>query len=211
MSKRNPQLRFIVLLVVLVAVVVPLSTVMADTSTPVGDDRPATVMSRNLYLGADLAPIFQAIPTGNPELIGAAVFEVYGNALNSNIPGRAKAIAQEIASNQPELVGLQEVVVWTGPAGTVDYLQFLLAELEAAGASYEAIAVSEGFAFALPIDANTTIGLEISDVILARTDLPTSRLKLSNIQTGQYVARVIFPFLDGYPDQHPQTVGVSGC
>lgn len=208
MSKVNLRFRLILLLALLLIAIVPLNMVLANSPEPVGDERPVTVMTRNLYLGADLAPIFQAIAeaivTNNPEPIGQATFQVYQNALNSNIPGRASVIAHEIASNQPELVGLQEVVAWSGPLGSADFLPLLLDALKAEGASYEAIAEAPGFGYALPIAPGTTIGLQVRDVLLARTDLPTSRLKLSNIQTGQYEARVIFPLPDGTQIEIPR-------
>jgi endonuclease/exonuclease/phosphatase family metal-dependent hydrolase len=197
MSKINLQFRFILLLAVLLIAIVPLNMVLANSPEPVREDRPVTVMTRNLYLGADLTPIFQAIGTGDPTLIGQATFQVYQNALNSNIPGRASVIAHEIASNQPELVGLQEVVAWSGPLGSADFLPLLLEALKDEGASYEAIAVAPGFGYELPVAPGATIGLEVRDVLLARTDLRTSRSKLSNIQTGQYEARVTFPLPDG--------------
>ncbi len=204
MSKLSFRFKIVLLLALLMMAIVPLNMVLANSPGPVGVDRPATVMTRNLYLGADLSPIFQAIASGDPALIGQATFLVYQNALGSNIPGRAAVIAQEIAANQPELVGLQEVAAWTGPLGSVDFLPPLLEALENEGANYAAVAVAPGFAYALPVAPGTTIGLEIRDVILARTDLPTSRLKLSNIQTGQYIARVIFPLPDGSQIEIPR-------
>lgn len=160
-----------------------------------GSDRPVTVMTRNLYLGADLTPVFSAILYGTPPL-EVAVAQVYGQAMASQIPVRAQAIAGEIAAAQPHLVGLQEVVVWTGPLGRVDFLPFILAELEAAGQHYEIVATAPGF----QADFGP-IGLAVQDVILARTDLTVSDLKLSNVQTGQYVARVAFPPLIEIPRQ----------
>ena len=105
MSNLSVRFKMVFLLAVLLMAIVPLNMVLADSPEPVGVDRPATVMTRNLYLGADLNPIFFAIASGDPELIGQATFLVYENALASNIPGRAAVIAQEIAANQPEVIG----------------------------------------------------------------------------------------------------------
>jgi endonuclease/exonuclease/phosphatase family metal-dependent hydrolase len=202
MFKRTNSRVFVVLLAVLLLIVFT-SAAGADGDTVGrqrdGSDRPVTVMTRNLYLGADLSPIFSAILYGSPPL-DAAVAQVYGQAMASQIPVRAHAIAGEIAAAQPHLVGLQETVVWSGPLGTFDFLQLILAELTAAGQHYEIVAIAPGFQTQFPTPVGP-IGLIVQDVILARADLPVSELKLSNVQTGQYEARVEFPPLIEIPRQ----------
>jgi hypothetical protein len=67
------------------------------------------VLTRNLYFGANLQPIFEA--TSFPNLltrVGAAFAMVHA----TNFPERATAIADEIAAVDPHLVGLQEVTIW---------------------------------------------------------------------------------------------------
>jgi endonuclease/exonuclease/phosphatase family metal-dependent hydrolase len=183
-SRSNTKV-FVILLVVLLLAVFT-SAVGADSQSD-GSDRPVTVMTRNLYLGAELTPIFSAIQTGSPPL-EEAVATVYGQAMASQIPLRAQAIAGEIAAAQPHLVGLQEAVTWTHPLYTADFPQLLLDELDAAGQHYEIAAAAPGFQAQFG-----PIGLTVQDIILARTDLPVSELKLSNPQTGQYVTRFAFP------------------
>ena len=94
MFKKSKLTLSIVLLAIVLLVV--FSSATADGG-PDGSDRPVTVMTRNLYLGADLTPIFSALQTGEPPL-DVAVATVYGQAMASQIPLRAQAIAGEIAT-----------------------------------------------------------------------------------------------------------------
>src|SRR5207244_11384006 len=76
-------------------------------------DRVLPIMTRNLDEGTDFGPIFQAT---TPQDFAIQVAAAYLEVQTSNIPERAAAIADEIAAQQPYLVGLQEVSVWnTGP------------------------------------------------------------------------------------------------
>ena|SRR5436190_3426463 len=104
------------------------------------DAKPATVkvMTRNLYLGADLGPgmratSFQALVDGAGQILN----QVDAN----NFAARANELAQEIRSTNPDVIGLQEAALWrTQPcdksplppsATTVryDYLASLLAQV----------------------------------------------------------------------------------
>src|SRR3954469_15913125 len=105
------------------------------------DAKPTTVkvMTRNLYLGADLSP-----GTGAKDLQslvnGAGVIL---NQVDANkFPTRAKGLANEILTATPDLVGLQEASLWRTepcdkfplpPAATTvryDYVQELLKNLK---------------------------------------------------------------------------------
>src|SRR6185312_4711682 len=63
------------------------------------------VMTRNLYLGANLDPIVQA--KSAPEAF-AAVKDAWAHVQANDFPRRARAIAREIAAAKPDFVGFQE-------------------------------------------------------------------------------------------------------
>lgn len=139
-----------------------------------------TVMTRNLYLGADLTP---AMTATSPEQFLSAVYEILGTIENNDFPSRAAAIAAEIVEKKPHLVGLQEVYSFTigglnpGPPFT-DYLQELLDALSAQGADYRVAAIVRNIDLVLPFDPNGVIGVLDRDVILARGDVATDVVSL---------------------------------
>jgi endonuclease/exonuclease/phosphatase family metal-dependent hydrolase len=147
-------------------------------------------MTRNLYLGADLAP---AIGAESLEQFVAANGQILREVTANDFPVRAKGLASEILEKQPDLVGLQEVALWrTGPvdfevlskgpsAATVryDYVEELLGELNKDRPQYEVVVTEPEFDFEAPADedenpATGPFGADINgrltmrDVILAR-------------------------------------------
>jgi endonuclease/exonuclease/phosphatase family metal-dependent hydrolase len=66
------------------------------------------VMTWNLYLGADILKVVEAAIV-SPWLVPLAVAEVYHTMLFTNFWVRAEAIADKIAENKPQVIGLQEV------------------------------------------------------------------------------------------------------
>jgi endonuclease/exonuclease/phosphatase family metal-dependent hydrolase len=173
------------------------------------DAKPATVkvMTRNLYLGADLTPGVQA--TSLQQLVDAA-----GQILHSvdanNFPVRAKGLAQEIRSTKPDIVGLQEVALWrTQPcdksplppsATTVryDYLASLLREVNAGGKQYRAAVVKPEFDFEVwanadgdeatagpgcPLGSEINGRLTMRDAILVRNGVKVKSPKSGTFKT----------------------------
>jgi endonuclease/exonuclease/phosphatase family metal-dependent hydrolase len=135
-----------------------------------GDD--VDVMTRNLYLGANLTP---AIMAPSLEAFVAANGQILREVTENNFPTRAEGLADEILSQKPDLVGLQEVALWrtappsvaplqTGPSATTvryDYLQELLAELNEGNGKggngkprYEVVVIQEEFDLEAPADEN---------------------------------------------------------
>ena len=81
--------------------------------------RTITVMTRNLYLGANLDPIVSAMSAGKSlDAVAAGWTQVQAN----DFPTRARAIAAEVASVEPDFVGLQELALFRTQA-PVDAVQ----------------------------------------------------------------------------------------
>ncbi len=159
-----------------------------------------TVITRNIFLGADLGPALEAT-TLCGAIDGSGV--IWDEVGDTNFPERAVPLAREIKRSKADLVGLQEVALWRQqipsdlppefggtPAVDVRYdlLALLQKELQATGANYRVVAVQEEFDQELPVDvdgSDATGGLcgadldgrlTMRDVILAR--------KGSTVKTG---------------------------
>lgn len=140
------------------------------------------VMTRNLYLGADLGPAINAASTN--EFV-VANGQIVRDVDTNNFPIRAKGLAQEILNKKPDLVGLQEVALWRyGPlndgapftcngvpdddspfgcdftASTVryNYLNELLNELNKGEQRYRVVISQREFDFEAPTDYNGVPG-----------------------------------------------------
>ena len=181
----------------------PAPPALAVVALPDAGARGLTVMTRNLYLGADLF----AVVEGDPRQLPLRVIQAWQHILMMNFPERAGSIADEIAATSPELIGLQEVPLYridptgdaafggTNPATVValDYLTTLQSALAARGQCYNAVASNSLTDVELPaiVSASPLRFIDIRytdrDVILARCDVPTS-----DAQSGVYTAKVVF-------------------
>src|SRR5215213_1888642 len=172
--------------------------------------QPIPVMTRNLYVGADLSPVSAAAATGDGPAIVQATTEAWQDVKATNFPERAGKLADEIGNSAPLLVGLQEVSLFrTGspdsitatptPASHVelDYLNILLKELEKRGLHYAPVTITEEADTEIPgytaPGVLQDIRLTERDVILARTDVSNSKVQFSNKRTGVYAAYASVP------------------
>lgn len=186
------------------AATAPYSSDRAKPAAPPGKE--LTILSRNIYLGADLAPVI-GVPI--PQLIPIRTATVWASVLATNFPERAKALVDEIVRAQPDLIGLQEVSLWrtqfpgdahlashTPATDTVyDFLQIILDELEARGEKYVVASVAQGvdaelFYFTGTPGASLTKDVRMTDrdVILAKQNIKTF-----NPAGAQYNAKVTLP------------------
>lgn len=150
-----------------------------------------TVMTRNVYLGANIFLLSQA--KTRQEVPGLAA-RLYTTVQATNFPERAGALATEIEAKNPALVGLQEVSLYRTQSpsdffsnGAVnalvdsyDFIGLLQAKLRERGLDYRIAARVKNADSELPaaLSGNaselTDIRLTDYDVILARGDVQTS-------------------------------------
>ncbi len=186
---------FVAVLAALLTAVLAAPLAAPATAAPQGNgrgpDRPLTVMTRNLYFGADLTAVVTA---QTPQDFQTALQAAFVQAQGSRFDLRMDAVAGEIADTGAVLVGLQETATWSLDGQVVaDFTDLIVDGLAARGLTYEALSVAPGFAFAAPIPDIGLAGLAIADVVLARTDLSPSQLQLSNPQQGSYAQFVTLP------------------
>jgi hypothetical protein len=119
--------------------------VLGPGQEPAADDRgrsEISVLTRNLYVGADVDAVIGALQTPDPADDLPALVTAIETLGRTDFPSRAAAFAGEIARARPHVVGLQEVSqvdVVLPPLGVaihLDFLPTLLSELAARGLPY---------------------------------------------------------------------------
>ena len=106
-TSEKPRFYYPLIIFVLTLLLAPgaVSSAMAESQA---ENFKITAMSRNLYLGADIFKVVEAAQE-NPDSIPDVVADVYQTMLFTNFWARAEAIADEIATHKPIVIGLQEV------------------------------------------------------------------------------------------------------
>lgn len=186
----------------LIAALLAAATIAPLASAQGGDDK-IKVLSRNIYLGADIFPVLAAAQDPDPLAVPLAVTEVFQTAQATNFPERAAALADEIASHSPDVIGLQEVSIWStqipgdflagNPSQATDvaydFLAILQANLQARGMHYEIAASVDNADIELPFVAGITAqGPILGDVRLQDRDvtLVRSGVAFSNEFSGNF-------------------------
>lgn len=176
-----------------------------------------TVMSRNLYLGADLIPLASAATLPAFEQTAA---QIWANVQATDFPKRAPALAKEIQQTKPDLIGLQEAAVWRkSPDGVkdgqataanivvYDYIKTLRAELRKRGLNYRVVVQQDQFDFEAPTALGYDIRLTQRDAILARVG---SKVRTGKTRRGQYSRTFIVPTQAGTANSKRGWVSVDG-
>ena len=162
-----------------------------------------TVMTRNLYLGANLDRIVQA---KSAQEAFAAVEAGWADVQTNNFPVRARAIAREIAATRPDFVGFQEAVLYRTqtpadftltPARMValDYVRELRKALAARRLKYGFLGIGSWTDAELPSGdpPKMDIRINVRDVLLVRSD---RRIKIRRVARGQYATTT--PLFGGF-------------
>jgi endonuclease/exonuclease/phosphatase family metal-dependent hydrolase len=156
-----------------------------------------TGMTRNLFLGTGLEPLFGV---STPAGLAVAVSQLWANVQATDFRQRAVEIADEIARTQPDVIGLQEAVLWqtqapsdgtaTPATGVVfDFIEILRAELQKRGLSYAAVAVGTNTELEFPLTlSNIDIRFTDRDALLVR-----SGLKVTNAEVHPFEATLTIP------------------
>jgi endonuclease/exonuclease/phosphatase family metal-dependent hydrolase len=172
------------------------------------------VMTRNVYLGADLIPLAAAPDQAAFETAAAQRFQT---VLNNDFPTRARALAAEIRKAKPDIIGVQEATIWrrgadgvkdgaTTPATQVIYDSS--AELrKALNGTYKEVVGRDWFDFEAPTALNYDVRVTQRDVILVRKG---SRLKVRRTFRGQFAKHFDPPTPVGVARQFRGWVGVDG-
>ncbi|WP_141734061.1 endonuclease/exonuclease/phosphatase family protein [Oligoflexus tunisiensis] len=164
-----------------------------------------TVMTWNLYVGADTAPI---LASPSMQEMASRADAAWRTMESTRFEERVIAIADQIAAHRPHLIGLQEVSLLRvqspgdrmeggmEPATTVvyDFEKTLMSELASRGLDYRVVSRVQNADVEVP-RANETrddVRLTDHDLILARGDVEAEpALK------GNYQAALSLPFPDG--------------
>src|SRR5215472_11504282 len=140
-----------------------------------------SVMTQNLYTGADTDPIIMA--NSIPALQNAIAVAAQ-SVIANNFPARAAAIAAEAAkAGGPLLIGLQEAEIVSQGGVSLNYADTLIAALKTQGLTYTYMIPGVGATVHTGLSLNTTaigfppgdprfVSLTDQDVDLVRTDVP---------------------------------------
>lgn len=187
-------------------------------------DSSVTVMSRNIYLGADVGVALELLP----DMPAAAQF-MWEQVADTDFTKRAPVLAAELARDQPDVVAVQEATTWLCRSSIVgsstavfDFTDELLEQTRLAGVEY--VLASHGGqeafnpGYSIPVlpflttvrDPTTfqplfgsdeaACGFTIADALLVRADLAGDVVAVG---TGDYeskyaVVPVVFEVQRGY-------------
>jgi len=183
-----------------------IALLLASFSPAQAAEEPLTVMSRNLYLGADVGVALELIP----DFPAAAQF-MWDQVAATDFALRAPALAREVISANADVVGLQEATNWyckknllSKKVVVFNFTEQFLAATKAAGVEYvlarkgEQVALNIGYSIpAIPyltmvsdpktfqplFDSDSAAcGFEIGDAIAVKKELATKILQVGNTE-----------------------------
>ena len=186
--------------VALLTVVAWLALAPATGANGRGRVRPPalTVMTRNIYVGADVArPVLLSRTRADFERNNT---HLWRTVRKTDFRARAGLLAREIGRTRPDVIGLQEVALWRrGPIGVTDgpatparqvvydFLKVLQRRLRRDGLPYRVAAALRNS----DVEGPTTLGYDVRlrdrDVILVRR---SRRLRIGRPRARHFKARI---------------------
>ncbi len=161
------------------------------------------VMSRNVYLGADIGR-FASIDPSDPAALISTTTTFFGIVQATDFNTRAQGLAQEIATLNPDVIGLQEMSIFRTQSVSdfaqipvpnaqdvqFDFISILTAALEAQNLDYVIAAKNRNTDIEFPIlldpTDSTSLGdgrMTMYDVILVKNGISFSNTKERNYLT----------------------------
>jgi endonuclease/exonuclease/phosphatase family metal-dependent hydrolase len=183
------------------AVVAP-QAALAKTKAKAHPD--VTVMSRNLYLGADIIQLATARTTDEEQ---AKAQQLHQTVDATNFPLRAKRLAAEVSKNKPDIIGLQEVArYYRGPDGVhdsvknattplYDFLAIYQKELRAKGQKYKVVSRQDEIDVEVPSADGYDIRLKLGNAVLLRTN-KGEKVKFKKDVHGIFTDQLTVPLAD---------------
>jgi endonuclease/exonuclease/phosphatase family metal-dependent hydrolase len=149
-----------------------------------------TVMTRNLFLGADLIPLATTPPGAQFE---QTTNNMFAGVTRETPDARMKLVAREIARAKPDLVGFQELSLWrTGPAPAskvaFDYIATIKSQLKRLHQHYRVVAIKQAFNVEGPMGGGNDVRLTLGDAILARKGV-----KVRHVHSGIFKNQLTIP------------------
>jgi hypothetical protein len=150
---------------------------LSPTFSSAAGARAVTVMTQNLYIGADVDRVIGALASPDPNDDVPALLFAIQTLAETDYPARAEAVADAIARGRPHVVGLQEVSVIDIDLTALglpvvvhlDFLAILQAKLAARGLHYD-LAAQVANITAMPLPG---ISLVDHDAMLVDADRVT--------------------------------------
>lgn len=170
----------------------------AQLEAPAGETPGATVLTWNVYVGAEIERVVQA---RTPEQAVALATAAWANVRATNFPARAGVLAAAIAARRPQVVGLEELALYRttdrpfeqlATQVAYDFLALVLDSLRAHGVDYTAAAVDRTTDIQVPVIAGVDaagapllagVRFTDGDAVLVRSDVP-----YADPQSGVYTA-----------------------
>ncbi len=197
----------------LIALLGPTAALADAKAAPKPD---VSVMSRNLYLGADIIKL-----VGAPDVAGeqAQVAALLRTVDGTNFPVRARALAGEIAAAKPDMIGLQEVARYyrsvdatPGQAATrplYDWMALLQQQLKAKKQSYKVAAEQTELDITVPSADGYGLRLKLGNAVLVRTG-KGARISGVTRLSGLFKDQLQVQLPSGKVDLHRGYAGIDG-